>query len=208
MVPLRCGSDPPLRPRIGDKVSGQNKSFYRILLVLVLIVCVVLVALVLTSRRRAELPEPVSPAPEQPAEAETGTRAIVLYFGSADGSELVETSREIPVPSDPSALLTSIMRELTSGPSDKGVAVLPAGTQVRSAYISDNDAYVDFSSELKSGFTGGSTQEYLLIASVVRTVSENFQDISRVQILVEGKTVDSLGGHYEIAEPLRVREWE
>jgi spore germination protein GerM len=88
------------------------------------------------------------------------------------------------------------------------VAVLPAGTQVRSAYISGKDAYVDFSSELKSGFSGGSTEEYLLIASVVRTVAENFPDISRVQILVEGKTMDSLGGHYEITEPLPVGEWE
>lgn len=188
--------------------TANNKSFYRILLVLALVVFVLLAIAVITSRRRAELPEPVSPAPEQPMETETGTRAIALYFGSADGSELVETSREIPVPSDPSALLASVMRELASGPSDKGVAVLPAGTQVRSAYVSGNDAYVDFSSELRSGFGGGSTQEYLLIASVVRTVSENFQDISRVQILVEGKTVESLGGHYELMEPLPVGEWE
>ena len=188
--------------------SQNNKSFYRILLVLVLIVCAILVTVVVMSKRRAELPEPVSPTPEQPAEAEAGTRAVVLYFGSADGSELVEVNREIPVPSDPSALLASVMRELATGPSDKGVAVLPAGTQVRSAYVSGTDAYVDFSSELRSGFGGGSTQEYLLIASVVRTAAENFQDVSRVQILVEGKEIESLGGHYEIMEPLPVGDWE
>ena len=194
---------------MGGKVSRQNsKSFYRILLVLVLIVCAVLVTVVAMSRRRAGLPEPATTTPEQPAETETGTRAVVLYFGAPDGSDLVEVNREIPVPSDPSALLAGVMKELATGPSDKGVAVLPAGTQVRSAYISGNDAYVDFSSELKSGFSGGSTEEYLLIASVVRTVAENFPDISRVQILVEGKTVDSLGGHYEITEPLPVGEWE
>ena len=186
----------------------NNKSFYRILLVLLLIVCAVLVTMVVMSRRGAQQPEPVTPTPEQPAETETGTKAVVLYFGAPDGSDLVEVNREIPVPSDPSVLLAAVIRELTTGPSDKGVAVLPAGTQVRSAYISGNDAFVDFSSELKSGFSGGSTEEYLLIASVVRTVAENFPDISRVQILVEGKTVDSLGGHYEITEPLPVGEWQ
>jgi spore germination protein GerM len=188
--------------------TAKSKFLNRLLLFMVFVICVLVVTVVVLSRRRAELPEPVSPTPEQPAEMETGTRAIVLYFGSADGSELVEISREMPVPSDPSALLAGVMRELASGPSDKGVAVLPAGAQVRSAYISGNNAYVDFSSELRTGFGGGSTQEYLLISSIVRTVSENFRDISHVQILVEGSTVESLGGHYEITEPLSVSEWE
>ncbi len=186
----------------------SSNSFLKILLILVLIVCAVLITIVVMSRRVTQLPEPVTPTPEQPAETEAGTKAVVLYFGAPDGSDLVEVNREMPVPSDPSALLAGVMRELASGPSDKGIAVLPAGTQVRSAYISGNDAYVDFSSEVRSGFAGGSTEEYLLIASVVRTVAENFPDISRVQILVEGKTIDSLGGHYEIAEPLPVGEWQ
>lgn len=190
-------------------MNPQNsRSFYRTLLVLVLVVCVVLLVVVLLSRRGAELPEPVTPIPERPVETETGTRTVVLYFGAPDGSDLVEVNRDITVPSDPSALLASVMTELASGPSDQGVAVLPAGTQVRSAYISGGDAYVDFSSELRSGFGGGSTQEYLIIASVVRTVSENFREVSRVQILVEGKAVDSLGGHYEVMEPLPVGEWQ
>jgi len=186
----------------------SSSSFYRILLILLLIVCAVLVTVIVMSRRGAQLPEPVTPTPERPVETETGTKTVTLYFGAPDGSGLVEVNREMPVPSDPSALLAGVMRELASGPSGKVVAVLPSGTQVRSAYISGSDAYVDFSSELKSGFSGGSTEEYLLIASIVRTVAENFPDISRVQILVEGKTVDSLGGHYEITEPLPVGEWE
>lgn len=188
--------------------NSEKRPFNRPLLVLVIAVCVLIVVVVVVSRRKAEIPEPVSPPAERPAEVETGTRSVALYFGSTDGSNLVEVTREMPVPSDPSSLLASVMRELVSGPADKGVAVLPAGTQVRSAYISGDNAYVDFSSQLKSGFAGGSTEEYLLIGSIVRTVAENFRDVSRVQILVEGSPVETIGGHYEVSGPLSVGEWE
>jgi len=188
--------------------SSKSKFGARLIFLLVVVICVLIVALVLVSKRKPPVEEVVTPPARQPVETGAGTRAVVLYFGSADGSELVETTREILAPSDASSLLAGIMRELASGPSDRGVPLLPGDTQLRSAYISGNTAYLDFSEELVSGFSGGSTQEYLLLSSVVRTVAENFRDASRVQILVEGRVADSIGGHYEITEPLNVGEWQ
>ncbi len=188
--------------------SSKSKPGRRLIFILVVIICLLILAIFLISQRRPPVEEAVRPPIERPAEIETGTRAVVLYFGSEDGTELLESTREITAPGDASSLLAGIMRELASGPSDKGVPVLPAGTQLRSAYVSGDTAYLDFSDELKSGFLGGSTQEYLLLASLVRTVVENLRDVSRVQILIEGRTLESVGGHYEITEPLDVNEWK
>jgi germination protein M len=97
---------------------------------------------------------------------------------------------------------------LLAGPSEKGTSTVPAGTQLMSAYVDDRTAYLDFSGELADGFTGGSTQEYVMLASIVRTVSANFHDISEIQILVEGRVTESIGGHYDISEPLSVFDWQ
>jgi len=178
-------------------------------LILFIIVCVLAIALIVTlTKRRAGVEKAPGPPGKPSEELEVGTKSVLLYFGSSDGSELVETTRDVMASSEPSALLATIIRELISGPSGKGISTLPSGTQLRSAYISDKTAYLDFSRELKNDFQGGSTEEYLTLASIVRTVSGNFPDITHVQILVEGSTVDSIGGHYDLTEPLSVYDWE
>lgn len=188
---------------------SPKRTSTRFNLILFIIVCLLAIALIVTlTKRRPGVEKPAGAPTKPPEEVEVGTKSVLLYFGSNDGSELVETTRDIMAPSEPSTLLATIMKELISGPAGKGVGTLPSGTQLRSAYISDKTAYVDFSRELKSGFTGGSTEEYLTLASIVRTVSGNFPDITHVQILVEGSTLDSIGGHYDLTEPLSVYDWE
>ena len=62
-------------------------------------------------------------------------------------------------------------------------------------------AYVDFNDKLVKNNTGGSTAEILLVAAIVNTLTE-FHDIQKVQILVEGKKIDTISGHMDIGEPL------
>jgi spore germination protein GerM len=189
--------------------SSKPRTSKKLNLIIFVLVCLVAIVLIVSlSKRRPGVEKPTEPASKRSEEVEVATRTVLLYFGSADGTELVETTREIMASSEPSTLLASIMRQLVAGPASKGISFLPPGTQLRSAYIGEKTAYLDFSRELKSGFVGGSTEEYLLLASIVRTVSSNFPDISRVQILVEGSSVDSVGGHYDLTEPLSVFDWQ
>jgi germination protein M len=189
--------------------SSKPRTSRKLNLILFILVCLVAIVLIVSlSKRRPGVEKPTEPATKPSEEAEVATKTVLLYFGSADGTELVETTREIMASSEPSTLLASILRELIAGPAGKGISVLPPGTQLRSAYIAEKTAYLDFSRELKSGFVGGSTEEYLLLASIVRTVSSNFPGISHVQILVEGSSVDSVGGHYDLTEPLSVFDWQ
>ncbi|MBQ5389910.1 MAG: GerMN domain-containing protein, partial [Anaerovibrio sp.] len=52
-----------------------------------------------------------------------------------------------------------------------------------------------------SGFVGGSTGEEMLVGSLVNTLTE-FPEIKKVQILVEGKEIDSLSGHLDLSRPV------
>ncbi len=80
---------------------------------------------------------------------------------------------------------------------------LPAGTNLRSINLADGLATVDFSHEFETNFTGGDTQGIRTISAVLRTLGQ-FPTVDRVQFLVDGHPVDTLGGLLSLSDPLPV----
>ena len=92
---------------------------------------------------------------------------------------------------------------MTEGPADKKLtAVMPKNTKVISVRVDKGIASVDFSKEFVKNFTGGSTGELMLVGAVVDTLTE-YAEIKAVQILVDGKKIDTLAGHMDLSEPLK-----
>jgi spore germination protein GerM len=92
----------------------------------------------------------------------------------------------------------------TSKESDVTGNLIPKGTRLLSPIkIANGIAQVNLSSDFVNNFSGGSDQEMLTLNSIVQTVIKNSGGrASRVQIKVKGETVDSLGGHLDMTEPL------
>ena len=94
------------------------------------------------------------------------------------------------------------MEALASGPRNTDLwAVVPPATKVKSVLVKQRTAYVDFSGELVTQGFGGSSREILAVGAIVNTLTE-FPEVENVQILVEGKKVDTLFGHLDVSEPL------
>jgi spore germination protein GerM len=127
---------------------------------------------------------------------------VVLYladFSSPKGPSLVPV--KIKIEKD-NILYSAIDLLLNPPPYLKGVSSpLPKGTRLISAEVKGDIAYLNFSRELKENFSGGSTNEMLVVYGIVNTAC-SINGIKRVQILVEGKIIESIGGHLEIMEPL------
>ena len=79
----------------------------------------------------------------------------------------------------------------------------PPGTELLSPVeVTGNVATVNLSREFLENFPGGSTQEALTLNSLVRAVVDNSDGrVKKIRILVEGETVESLGGHFSLLEP-------
>lgn len=149
--------------------------------------------------------------PEMPSAADTtgaGVRAVTLWFGAADGSGLVSERRELP---DAPALhdrVSSLIAELDRGPRSGAVAVLPAGTYLLHVYSDDRGLVTcDLSRSFVQGFHGGSTAEWLAVASLVRTIGDNVPGVKRVLFVCGGAPIPTLGGHLPLDRPLDVSEW-
>jgi germination protein M len=144
--------------------------------------------------------------PQETVKVET-TRDVTLYFASPDASTVVPESRQIRSSEGVLDNMRSVLEALVSGPTGTGVATIPPSVRVLGAYIYDKTAYVDFSKEIVEDFTGGTAAEYMLIASIVQTICGSFPEVMAVQILVEGREIETVGGHLSVARPLQPKDW-
>ena len=89
----------------------------------------------------------------------------------------------------------------------EGTSAIPAGTYLNEAYVDQHaTGYLDFSNHLVKNHIGGSSAEYLTLKTILETVHLNFpEQIKKVQILIEGREVESIAGHFDTSQPLDVQ---
>lgn len=141
-----------------------------------------------------------------PAAAPATERKInaTLYFISEDGLSLVGVPREVPFGEPVAEQARRILEaQLGRAPEPLSPAV-PAGATLRALFLSDKgDAFVDLSADARTRHTGGAIDELFTIYAIVNALTVNLPAIKRVQILVEGKEVDTLAGHVDLRHPLQ-----
>jgi hypothetical protein len=62
--------------------------------------------------------------------------------------------------------------------------------------------YIDVSDEFRKNFSGDVRQEFEVLKSLYETITVNIPDTEDVRLLVDGKEVESLGGHFNALYPL------
>jgi len=157
-------------------------------------------------RRLAEpTPDAEPVAAPAPAPAAGPKIAATLYFVSEDGMSLVGVPHEVSLGDSPVAQARALVEaQLTTEPDAPLARAIPAGVTVRGVFLSGtDDAYVDLDASILKGLGGGSTRELLAVYSLVSVLTTNLSPVARVQILVDGREVDTLTGHVDLREPLR-----
>ncbi|HET6348203.1 MAG TPA: GerMN domain-containing protein, partial [Candidatus Krumholzibacteria bacterium] len=150
------------------------------------------------------------PAPKQVESVPEGTRNVTLYFADTDEPNIHPETRELAVSHREDEQLREVIDALIAGPTaSEGLSAIPGGTKLLSAMVDADSGtvYLDFSGELVSNHPGGSAAEYCTIAAIVRTVGDNFPELQRVQLLVDGAQVESIAGHLRADQPFVVKEW-
>ena len=137
---------------------------------------------------------------EKSAAAEPKELVVNVYYPRSDGTGLVAVRRTVSTEKDDK--YTAAMKSLLTGTKEKGQTnVFPKKAKLRSIVVKDGIATVDFSKELQTNFSGGSTGEEMLIGSIVNTLTD-FPEVQKVSILIDGSAVETLSGHMDLSEPL------
>lgn len=171
----------------------------------VIVLIVVVVGLAIWLPRRGATPTSEAPDIEEsplPYAASEDRDKVVIYIREIVGDEprLVPEECTVPTDEDPheAALNKLLATNRQPGPSQ---SLIPVGTKLLKLEVRDGIAYADFSSELRDNFQGGSMNEALLLNAIVHTLTQ-FDDVKKVQILIDGQKTDSIGGHLEISQPI------
>lgn len=145
----------------------------------------------------------------KPATTIPGKKLMVkLYFPTRDGRSLSPETRGVRDLPDRPEDIKEVVTELIRGPQGPElVPSFPADARVKNVFVEQpsGTAYVNFSRELQTEFPGGAWTETLTIYSLVNTLTQDFPDVKRVQILVEGEVIDSLAGHIDASQPFSPR---
>ena len=136
-----------------------------------------------------------------PAPVQTHITAT-LFFGDAGGRGLVARRVDVPLGASVADQGEAILLAALGTPPQGTTRVVPVGTRVRAFYLDGTGTgFVDLSGEVRTKHTGGSFAEALTVAAVVNAVTSNLRSVGRVRVLVEGKEVETLAGHLDLAEP-------
>jgi len=126
-----------------------------------------------------------------------------LYLGDSNGKALVPVPWDVPKLEDITEQGRQIVLAQLSLNQPPLVSVIPSDTNLRAFFISDNhDAFIDLTSQATTNHPGGSTTELLTVYALVNAVTTNLATTQRVQILINGREVDTLAGHVDLRRPL------
>jgi spore germination protein GerM len=133
-------------------------------------------------------------------------REVLLFFSDSEGEYLIGEKRKILKKNDTKEEAREAIRELINGPKGKLIRTLPPRTKLLTFQINDAGlAKANFSQSLSKDHPGGSTAEMMTIYSIVNSLALNFPQIKRVQILIEGKSIETIAGHLSLKQPISAK---
>ena len=132
-----------------------------------------------------------------------------LFYISDDGMRLVGFERRLERRTEPAAQARVILEAQLAEPPVPLLSPIPLGTRLLALYLTEHgDAFVDLSEEVTLDHSGGSLEELFTVYAIVNAVTTNLPTINTVQILVNGREVDTLVGHVDLQRPLeRNMQW-
>jgi spore germination protein GerM len=143
-----------------------------------------------------------APPPAAPAAPGRKIKARLFYLAE-DGTRLTSVERDITFGASPVEQAREIISAQIAPVVEPLVSAVPPGTTLRAVFITEaGEAYVDLSRDVVASHPGGTINELLSVYTLVNALTENLPAVTAVQVLVDGKEVETLAGHIDLRRPL------
>ena len=145
-----------------------------------------------------------TPATATPAAPSPGRKIKArLFYVNDEGVRLTGVERDVAYAESASDQAREIVAAQIAPVAAPLLSAVPQGTQLRALFITDKgEAFVDLSRDVVTAHPGGSDNELLTVYTLVNALTANLPAITAVQLLVDGKEVDTLAGHVDLRRPL------
>lgn len=126
-----------------------------------------------------------------------------LFYVAEDGARLTSVERDVAYGEGADEQAREIVAAQIAPVVEPLVSAIPPGTTLRAVFITKSgDAYVDLSREARASHPGGTVNELLTVYTIVNALTANLPAVTAVQLLIDGKEVDTLSGHVDLRRPL------
>ena len=126
-----------------------------------------------------------------------------LFYVADDGTRLTDLERDVAFGEGTAEQARQIVEAQIAPTVEPLVSAVPPGTKLRTLFVTQRgEAFVDFSGELVTRHSGGSTDEVLTVYTIVDALTANLPAVTSVQVLVDGKQIETLAGHVDLSRPL------
>ncbi len=156
------------------------------------------------ARPAAAAPGPIAPSPDVKQELTPGRKIKAhLYYVAEDGMGLTSSDRDVPFGESAVEQARQIVVAQIAPVVEPAISAIPTGTTLRALFLNDKgEAFVDLSKDVVSAHPGGTLNELLTIYTIVNVLTTNLPAVTSVQVLVDGKEVETLAGHVDLRRPL------
>ncbi len=125
-----------------------------------------------------------------------------IYYPAGGRLQMEERKAQRKIPQ--MTVAEAVISEFLKGPVNVSVSEIPKDTKLIGLYRGDDGMlYVDLSDEFRRNFGGDAAAEFLLLRGLYESLISNVYDITDVKILIEGREMESLGGHLYLSYPLK-----
>ena len=162
-----------------------------------------LVMLLVLGPRWLTTPPDEAAAPEVTAPADARKIRARLFYVDEQGTGLAGVEQEVLYGEGTAEQARRIIEAQIAPAPEPRVSAIPAGTRLRTVFFTKaGEIYVDLSADVQANHPGGTTNETLTVFTLVSALTSNLPAVTSVQILVEGKEVDTLAGHLDLRRPI------
>jgi len=139
-----------------------------------------------------------------PQEVKQGEDASFIRVYYPSEGRLIMEERRVKRQVAITAIAEEIVNEFLKGPSTAAKSVIPPGTKLLAVYYGiDGILYVDLSDEFRRNFRGDALNEFLLLKGLYDSIISNVTGVDDVKVIIEGKEIESIGGHLFALYPLK-----
>lgn len=158
---------------------------------------------------KQNLPAQMPETARQEAVQNSDLSFVKVYYpsktkGEVEGRLLME-ERKVERQINMVSIAEAAVGEFLKGPSTPVSSNnIPQGTKLLKVFSgSDGVIYIDLSDEFRRNFQGDASTEFLLLKGLYDTVISNIQGADDVKVIVEGREIESIGGHLSALYPLK-----
>ncbi len=139
---------------------------------------------------------------ENPAQSLDGQDLMGIRLYLPKNGKLEMTEKKLPRRTKNIAIAEAVIEEFFRTPANG--SPIPQDVKVLGMYRdAHQNLYLDLSDELRRNFQGDALAEYLVIKGMYDSLLANLQDFQDLKVLIEGKEIESMGGHFFLKYPLK-----